>query len=663
MIQVSGNSKERTKWAVIIIGLFAILGGLAALQYRWSKRLTEAIQARVDTSLKASLMDWHLGLLRQITEPCFAMQINAEPDSKEDWNKYYQRYQTWLETAKFPGMFANLYLIKTSKEKKDEIYRFDNHKGRFFAAHWGSSFEDLERELRRQSTNPEILEQKMTDDPHTKGDNPPGAMPHDPLFGWQFEQTLPALVRPLIHSDLLSDPRDRKFKKKVFNEGEEEVSEISDDDHDADNTGPVSWIVIELDLRVLQRQVLPELAQHYFGGPQSSNYDYAVVAGRGGKILYASDPGLAQHSVNDADVVLDVFGPPIGDDAPFAHDYAGDFHVDGETKPTSVEERRNLAGPMWLPVMQDLPANAHWNLIVRHRAGAFDAQMGAMRQRDLAISLGVLVLLGLSTAILIIATRRAQRLAQLQMGFVATVSHELRTPLAVICSAADNLSAGIVTDTSKIVKYGQTIKTEGKHLVDLVERILLFASTRERNQRYRLELLDVAKILELLTANTSGLLSLASVQWDVHVDPNMPQVLGDIAAISQCLQNLVINAAKYGGEAKWIGLSIRRIATSTSREVQFAVRDRGMGIAQSDLPHIFEPFYRSPMAAAAQIRGTGLGLPLAKNIAEAMGGSLTVESALGKGCTFILHLPFAQDSPLRSTMEADLLGSSIAGTA
>jgi hypothetical protein len=255
-----GSFQERAKWAVIMIALFVILGGLAALQYRWSKRLTEAIQARVDTSLKASLMDWHLNLLHQITEPCFAMQIDSEPDAKEDWNKYYQRYEAWLKTAKFPGMFANLYLIRVSKEKGDKVYRFDTNKHRFLAAQWGSSFENLERELRRQSANPEVLERKTTDDPRTKIDNAPGAMPHDPLFGWHFEQSLPALVHPLIHSDVLSDPRDRKFKGKSFYEPQEEEDSEERDDHDADNIQPVSWIVIELDAKVLQQQVLPELA-------------------------------------------------------------------------------------------------------------------------------------------------------------------------------------------------------------------------------------------------------------------------------------------------------------------------------------------------------------------------------------------------------------------
>jgi signal transduction histidine kinase len=77
-----------------------------------------------------------------------------------------------------------------------------------------------------------------------------------------------------------------------------------------------------------------------------------------------------------------------------------------------------------------------------------------------------------------------------------------------------------------------------------------------------------------------------------------------------------------------------------------------MGIASADLPHIFEPFYRSSSVAAAQIHGTGLGLPLAKSIAEAMKGELTVTSVLGKGSTFTLHLPCAEASVKRSEIQA-----------
>ena len=86
-----------------------------------------------------------------------------------------------------------------------------------------------------------------------------------------------------------------------------------------------------------------------------------------------------------------------------------------------------------------------------------------------------------------------------------------------------------------------------------------------------------------------------------------------------------------------------------------SISDRGIGISSTDLPHVFEPFYRSPSVAAAQIHGTGLGLALAKRIAEAMKGQLTVTSAPGRGSTFTLHLPLAQ----QPSREADVeLGAS-----
>ena len=80
------------------------------------------------------------------------------------------------------------------------------------------------------------------------------------------------------------------------------------------------------------------------------------------------------------------------------------------------------------------------------------------------------------------------------------------------------------------------------------------------------------------------------------------------------------------------------------KEVQISVSDRGIGIGEADLPHIFEPFYRSPSVKAAQIHGTGLGLPLSQSIAEAMKGRLAVTSVPGRGSTFTLYMPCAEAS-------------------
>jgi two-component system phosphate regulon sensor histidine kinase PhoR len=131
-----------------------------------------------------------------------------------------------------------------------------------------------------------------------------------------------------------------------------------------------------------------------------------------------------------------------------------------------------------------------------------------------------------------------------------------------------------------------------------------------------------------------------------HIEPDLPHITGDLPALSHCLQNLIGNAIKYSGQTRWI--SIRALLNQTNpgkREIQISVQDRGLGIDQSDLPQIFEPFYRSPAVTAAQIHGTGLGLLLAKSIAEDMNGKLTVQSKLGAGSTFTLHLPVAEQHP------------------
>jgi signal transduction histidine kinase len=106
------------------------------------------------------------------------------------------------------------------------------------------------------------------------------------------------------------------------------------------------------------------------------------------------------------------------------------------------------------------------------------------------------------------------------------------------------------------------------------------------------------------------------------------------------LQNLITNALKYGGEQRWISVQARRTEHGLSgKEIQISISDHGIGIDSQELPHIFQPFYRSPAVTAAQIHGTGLGLPLAKSIVESMKGQLSVKSAPGRGSTFTIHLP------------------------
>ena len=228
------------------------------------------------------------------------------------------------------------------------------------------------------------------------------------------------------------------------------------------------------------------------------------------------------------------------------------------------------------------------------------------------------------------------------MDFVTAVSHELRTPLTVIISGADNMRNGVVATGQQMAQYGSVIGNQARQLFGLVERILLFAAMRQGGLRYNLRPLRVQEVIDAALASTAGLIEAGHFTVECDIQEGLPQIAGDASALSQCLQNLIANALKYGSKHHWIGIrASAHVGDSTAKEVQISISDRGIGIDDADLPHIFEPFYRSPSVKAAQIHGTGLGLPLSRSIAEAMKGRLAVTSAPGRGSTFTLYVPCA----------------------
>jgi signal transduction histidine kinase len=277
------------------------------------------------------------------------------------------------------------------------------------------------------------------------------------------------------------------------------------------------------------------------------------------------------------------------------------------------------------------------------------ARVGASSRRSVVRLVGVVCFTLIFATFSVWAIQRSRMLgavqfAKLQMEFVASISHELRTPLAVIRSAAENIADGVVEGKEQLARYGSVIRNQSRQITDLVNQILLFASTRNKSNRYTLRPLQVSEIVDLAMENTAELVREAGFVVEQQVELDLPWIAGDLSALSHCLQNLIGNAIKYSGQTRWICIraSLDKARNTGNREIQISVQDRGIGIDESDLPHIFEPFYRSPAVSAAQIHGTGLGLLLAKSIAEAMNGKLTVESKLGTGSTFTLHLPIAQ---------------------
>lgn len=241
----------------------------------------------------------------------------------------------------------------------------------------------------------------------------------------------------------------------------------------------------------------------------------------------------------------------------------------------------------------------------------------------------------------------ALQLARRQMDFAASVSHELRTPLAVLCSAVDNIADGVVTGKEQMAKYGAVIRSQSRQINGLISQVLLFAATQDGKGGYVMRPMSVPEVIGSAVGSTAELVEKAGFSLEQRVAPSLPPVMGDAAALSQCLQNLISNAVKYGEKGRWIAIDATCEDSKDHhhrKEIRISVYDRGSGIEPSELQRIFDPFYRSPSVIAEQIHGTGLGLPIAKSLAEAMGGRLSVTSEVGVGTVFTVRLPVIEQN-------------------
>jgi signal transduction histidine kinase len=190
-----------------------------------------------------------------------------------------------------------------------------------------------------------------------------------------------------------------------------------------------------------------------------------------------------------------------------------------------------------------------------------------------------------------------------------------------------------------VKEYGALIRNEGRRLAGMIEQILRFAAGQSRAASYDLGPVVVSEAVARVLANISALPEAEGLTVEREIEPDLPPVQADSAALNHCLENLILNALKYGGDERWVRVRARK--TDSGSRVRIGVEDRGEGIDPADLPHIFEPFYRGKSALAAQIHGAGLGLSLARDIAEDMGGRLDASSERGRGSTFTLELPAA----------------------
>jgi len=412
----------------------------------------------------------------------------------------------------------------------------------------------------------------------------------------------------------------------------------------------VDWMVVVLNLNTIRHRIIPNLSQRYFGGSEGLEYKLAVVKTGGvPHVIYSSDSDFPSGDVGTFDSRMNIFGPSPDTE---------DVHYSSTTSTEAAKRGNSFSGLVWFPVIQYGAQDAPWILLLQHRTTPLQAIAAEIWRRNMLTGGVVLLLLTIDMGLIVIASRRAHNLARLQLNFVASVSHELLTPLAAIYCTGQNAQDGLLQGKNDVIEHGSIITGQARQLIDLVKEILAFASTERGTNRYSLRPLSVSEIIRSVRKDVAVLVEGGGFVVEERLDESLPMVMGELRAISHCLQNLIANAVKYSGSSRWIGISASVHGAPThAEEVQIKVIDRGVGIPSSDLPHIFDPFFRGAKSVDDQIHGTGLGLAVAKRIAEAMGGKLSVTTAVGAGSTFTLLLPVATQESTRTEERSTILTS------
>ena len=227
------------------------------------------------------------------------------------------------------------------------------------------------------------------------------------------------------------------------------------------------------------------------------------------------------------------------------------------------------------------------------------------------------------------------RLARMQSDFVSTISHEFKSPLTAIRQLAEMLENKRVPSEERRQRYYEVLLEQSERLSLLIDNILDFARMEEGKDELELESVDLPALVEEITSHAQHRVGHEGFSIRAEVDETLKPVSLDTAAISQAIRNLIDNAVKYSGESREVIVR----SYSDNGDVVIAVQDFGIGIEDEELEHVFERFYRGGDPLTRTVKGTGLGLTLVQQIAEAHGGTVEIESEPGRGSTFRLKLP------------------------
>jgi len=223
-------------------------------------------------------------------------------------------------------------------------------------------------------------------------------------------------------------------------------------------------------------------------------------------------------------------------------------------------------------------------------------------------------------------------LNEMKSDFINRASHELRTPLTAAMLMTELIQEGGTQE--ELNEYWRTLRSELNRQKILIDRLLIAGRLESGMMTLEHAPLDLIPVLEESIMAVKAIANKRRVALGLKMERRPVFILGDKSGLQQVFINLINNAAKFSPEGSSVTINV----AETESEVRVSISDQGLGIPPEAQQHLFERFYRARNVTIAEIPGSGIGLYIVKSIVEELGGSITVESQLNKGTTFIISL-------------------------
>lgn len=631
----------QNKWTIYsFLGIMMVaLVTLAVLQYHWLGSVSDAERKRLQENLDASTENFVSDLNRDLSSlnQAFKIQISNNSEAQIE-GLLGKSYLNWLSNTEYPQLIDSLFFVQDVYGNEPVINLFSTDPARLTEIDHTKNISDW---IRNHSSGKKHGSKSFD-------------LIKSPDFG---DPTFIAIPVQLLDLVTIEDNNSGKNMQVSLN------IDQGDD-----------VVLLQLNDEVIKSRVIPKIAKTYFSDSFDDQYHISIIKEESEennpqKVYFTTSetndiptPDFKKNlrkldftsvfliqserdipDINPLLKRLDSLPGSIRSISINNENSAKGFATNSES---SQMRFRSVTKDSVLTIKTDTTINnsfeadfitAGWQFWLSFKEGSLDSFVNKTKNRNLAISFGILVILGFCVGMIVLFSKRSQDLAEQQMLFVAGVSHELRTPITVIRSAAENLNEGIVQDEKKRKQYTNLMLNEGRRLSDMVDQIMEFSGIQAGKRVYNFAEVEIEDLMNEILSEYRPVLESEGIQLEYSFTASKSVITADRDALYLSISNLLSNAIKFSGSSKTIRVAV---AETTSQDfITFIVKDTGIGIPLEEQKKVFKPFFRGKKPVDDQVKGNGIGLSLVKKVAEAHKGEIRVKSKEGEGSVFILILP------------------------